>query len=256
MLLHGGGQTRHSWRNTGYNLALKGWTAIAVDARGHGDSQWAPDGDYGIDALIADLTSVISYVGDKPVLVGASMGGMTSLIAQGENQQLARGLVLVDVAPRVETTGSAEIITFMRSGLDGFDSLEDAAAAVAAYNPHRLRPPNIQGLKKNLRRRGGRWYWHWDPAFLQLNDEPMRQADTIPRYDRARDAAAALTVPTMLIRGQQSRVVSEDGARELVELVPTAEVVDVEGAGHMVAGDDNDVFSGGLTKFLDRLPPS
>lgn len=74
LLLHGGGQTRHSWRNTGRNLAADGWSAIAVDARGHGDSQWAPDGDYGIDALVADLTAIIGELGEKPVLVGASMG--------------------------------------------------------------------------------------------------------------------------------------------------------------------------------------
>jgi len=130
--LRGGGQTRHSWRNTGRSLAPDGWSAIAVDARGHGDSLWAPDGDYGIDALVADLTSIIAEVAEKPVLVGASMGGMTSLIGQGENPDLARGLVLVDIAPRVETSGTAEIMAFMRSGLEGFASLDEAAAAIAA----------------------------------------------------------------------------------------------------------------------------
>ncbi|WKN60976.1 alpha/beta hydrolase (plasmid) [Rhodococcus opacus] len=252
LLLHGGGQTRHSWRKTGRSLAADGWSAIAVDARGHGDSQWAPDGDYGIDALVADLTSVIGELGEKPVLVGASMGGMTSLIGQGENPELARGLVLVDIAPKVETAGTAEIMAFMRSGLDGFESLDDAAAAIAAYTPNRVRQPNPQGLRKNLRLRDGRWYWHWDPAFLRQGDEPTRQADSIVRYERARKAAAAVTVPTMLVRGKESKVVSEEGAKELLELIPTATLIDVTGAGHMVAGDDNDVFSGGLKGFLDE----
>ena len=252
LLLHGGGQTRHSWRNTGRSLAADGWSALAVDARGHGDSQWAPDGDYGIDALVADLTSIIGELGEKPVLVGASMGGMTSLIGQGENPELARGLVLVDIAPKVETAGTAEIMAFMRSGLEGFESLADAAAAVAAYTPNRVRKPNPQGLRKNLRLRDGRWFWHWDPAFLRQGDEPTRQADSIVRYERARKAAAAITVPTMLVRGTQSHVVSEEGAKELLELIPTATLIDVTGAGHMVAGDDNDVFSGGLKGFLDE----
>ncbi|QSE88545.1 alpha/beta hydrolase [Rhodococcus pseudokoreensis] len=252
LLLHGGGQTRHSWRNTGRSLAADGWSAIALDARGHGDSQWAPDGDYGIDALVADLTSVIAGLGEKPVLVGASMGGMTSLIGQGENPDLACGLVLVDIAPKVETSGTAEIMAFMRSGLEGFASLDDAAAAIAAYTPNRVRKPNPQGLRKNLRLRDGRWYWHWDPEFLRVGDEPTRQSDSIVRYERARDAAAAITVPTMLVRGQQSNVVSEEGAKELLELIPTAKLIDVTGAGHMVAGDDNDVFSGGLKGFLDE----
>ncbi|NLU65347.1 alpha/beta hydrolase [Rhodococcus sp. HNM0563] len=251
LLLHGGGQTRHSWRNTGRSLAADGWSAIAVDARGHGDSQWAPDGDYGMNALVADLTAIIGELGEKPVLVGASMGGMTSLIGQGENPELARGLVLVDIAPKVETGGTAEIMSFMRSGLDGFESLDDAAAAIAAYTPNRVRKPNPEGLRKNLRWCDGRWYWHWDPAFLRGGDEPTRQSDSILRYERARDAAKAIAVPTMLVRGKQSNVVSEEGAKELLELIPTATMIDVAGAGHMVAGDDNDVFSGGLKGFLD-----
>lgn len=252
LLLHGGGQTRHSWRNTGRTLAADGWSALALDARGHGQSQWAPDGDYGIDALVADLTSVIGELGQTPVLVGASMGGMTSLIGQGENSELARGLVLVDIAPKVESGGTAAIMAFMHSGLDGFDSLDDAAEAIAAYTPNRARIPNPQGLRKNLRLREGRWYWHWDPAFLRHGDEPTRQVDSIVRYERARDAAAAITVPTMLVRGTQSNVVSEEGAKELIELIPTATLIDVPEAGHMVAGDDNDVFSGGLKDFLDN----
>ena len=110
----------------------------------------------------------------------------------------------------------------MRSGLEGFESLDEAAAAIAAYTPNRVRKPNPQGLRKNLRLRDGRWYWHWDPEFLRQGDEPTRQADSIVRYERARDAAAAVTVPTMLVRGKQSHVVSEEGAKELLELIPTA----------------------------------
>ncbi len=252
LLLHGGGQTRHSWRNTGRRLAADGWSAIAVDARGHGESQWAPDGDYGIDALVTDLTSIIDELREKPVLVGASMGGMTSLIGQGENPELARGLVLVDIAPKVETSGTADIMNFMRSGLEGFASLDDAAAAIAAYTPNRVRKPNPQGLRKNLRLSEDRWYWHWDPAFLRHGDEPTRQVDSIMRYERARDAAAAITVPTMLVRGEHSNVVSEEGAKELLELIPAATQIDVPGASHMVAGDDNDIFSGGLKEFLNE----
>lgn len=253
LLLHGGGQTRHSWRSTGRRLAEDGWSAIAVDARGHGESQWAADRDYGIDALVHDLSSIIDELKEKPVLVGASMGGMTALIGQGENPELSRGLVLVDIAPKVEADGAADIVAFMRGGLRGFASLNDAAAAIAAYNPNRVRKPNIQGLRKNLRLSGGRWYWHWDPAFLREGDESTRKAESLARYKRARDAAIAITVPTMLVRGRQSNVISEEGAKELLELIPGATLVDVPGAGHMVAGDDNDVFSGGLKTFLNEV---
>ncbi len=141
-----------------------------------------------------------------------------------------------------------------RSPTDGVDPQTEPSElrlGRAAYTPNRVRTPNPDGLRKNLRLREGRWYRHWDPASLRTGDEPTRQTDTIVQYQRARAAAAAITVPTMLVRGAQSNVVSADGVKELLELIPSAVVVDVAGAGHMVAGDDNDVFSGGLKDFLD-----
>jgi pimeloyl-ACP methyl ester carboxylesterase len=250
LLLHGGGQTRHSWKRTGRRLAAAGWTATAVDTRGHGESDWAPDGDYSLDALVADLEAVVENVGESPVLVGASLGGMTSLLAQGARPSLARGLVLVDVTPTTEVEGVGEVTDFMRSGAEGFDSLEDAAEAVAAYNPNRERPPRPEGLERNLRRRGGRWYWHWDPRLV--DGERTAPATLAENSRRAREAARSLRLPTMLVRGSGSRVVSPAGARELLELVPAARRVDVDGAGHMVAGDDNDVFATALVDFLEH----
>jgi len=231
-----------------------GWTAVALDARGHGDSEWASDGDYGVDALVADLAAAVRELGRPPVLVGASMGGMTSLLAVGRWPELARALVLVDIVPRMDSGGVAEIGEFMRSGLDGFASLGEAADAVMRYNPHRPKPPSPDGLRRNLRLRDGRWYWHWDPAFLALGDEPNRSKESSPRtpYLRSKEAAENVRVPTLVVRGQHSRVVTDEGVREMRSLVPHAEYLEVGGAGHMVAGDSNDVFATGLVAFLDR----
>ena len=248
LLLHGGGQTRHSWQRTGFRLADNGWCAMAIDARGHGESEWAEDGDYGSDAHARDLAAVAAGLDEPPVLVGASMGGMASLIAQGD-RGIGRALVLVDITPRAEPGGLAKITSFMESGLAGFDTLDDALAAVVAYNPHRRRPPRIEGLRKNLRHRDGRWYWHWDPRMITYRGNSLDEAAV--RETRARAAARAVTVPTLLIRGAQSDVVSADGARDLLELIPTARHIDAGGAGHMVSGDDNDLLSGGLLDFLD-----
>lgn len=253
LLLHGGGQTRHSWFRTAAGLARSGWDTVAVDARGHGDSDWAPDGDYGMTALVDDLAAVVEQLDERPVLVGASMGGMTSLVGQGERGDLARALVLVDIAPRVEPEGVARILAFMRANPDGFASLEDVAGAVRAYNPHRTRPPNPEGLRKNVRLRAdGRWYWHWDPAFLEIDDEPSRAAG----QERSRAAAARIEVPTLLVRGAESDIVSDEGVAELLELIPGARHIDVGGTGHMVAGDDNDVFTREVAAFLEPLPPT
>lgn len=247
LLLHGGGQTRHSWHRSGARFAAAGWTTIALDARGHGDSAWAPDGDYSMDALVADLAQVVTELAAPPVLVGASMGGITSLVAVGEKAVAARALVLVDVAPQVEPAGVQRILDFMASAPDGFASLEEVADAIAAYNPHRPRPRNLDGLRKNVRQwDDGRWHWHWDPAFLTVRDEPSRAT----QHERLKAAAASVEVPTMLVRGTQSDVVSAEGAEELQRLIPHATVREAK-AGHMVAGDDNDVFAQQVVQFLD-----
>jgi pimeloyl-ACP methyl ester carboxylesterase len=250
LLLHGGGQTRHSWKGAAAAIAASGWHTLSLDARGHGDSGWAADGDYSMQALVGDLTQVAREY-HRPVLIGASMGGLTSLVAVGEGAVTARGLVLVDVAPRIEKSGADRIGAFMRANPEGFESLEAVAEAVAAYNPHRARPPRLAGLRKNVRlREDGRWHWHWDPAFIRpVDDEPGRLVDP----ERLRDAARAVRVPTLLVRGVQSDVLSEEGAREFLQLVPEARFIDVKGAGHMVAGDDNDIFAREVGQFLDAV---
>jgi pimeloyl-ACP methyl ester carboxylesterase len=200
-----------------------------------------------MDALVDDLARVTATLPAPPVLIGASMGGLTALVAVGEQRVVAAGLVLVDIAPRIEPEGAARVAAFMRAHPEGFASLEDVADAVAAYNPHRERPANPEGLKRNVRLRDGRWYWHWDPAFLRPREQVPSDAG------RLTDAARAVAVPTLLVRGQQSEVLSAEGAAELTELIPGARVVDVSGTGHMVAGDDNDVFTREVLDFLGAL---
>lgn len=134
---------------------------------------------------------------------------------------------------------------------DSFATLRDVADAVTAFNPHRRAPVNPDGLRRNVRLGAdGRWHWHWDPAFLQDNgDEPRR---LIPE-ERLHKAAARVAVPTMLVRGANSDVLSKEGVREFLELVPDASYVDVSGTGHMVAGDDNDAFTTNVLRFVDPL---
>jgi non-heme chloroperoxidase len=247
LLLHGGGQTRHSWARTAQRLSGAGRPALALDLRGHGDSQWAPDRDYTLDAFVADVLAVIDTLDRPPVLVGASLGGMTALQLAGEHPGAVEGLVLVDIVVDSAPAGVQRILDFMSAKPDGFGDLEEAADAIAAYNPNRPRPTSLDGLRKNLRLGDdGRWRWHWDPAFLEIRDEPQRRADRT----RLRAAARALTIPTAIVRGARSDVVSDEGLASMLALVPHAEVIDVQAAGHMVAGDDNDVFAGRLEAFL------
>lgn len=249
LLLHGGGQTRQAWGSTGARLADAGWQAVALDLRGHGDSGWAPDGDYSWRSYRADVVRVADELGHRPVMVGASLGGATGLMASVEPYERSRGLILVDIVPRAERQGGERIRAFMRAHLDGFDSPGDAARAIAEYLPHRGVRSDA-GLEKVLRRReDGRWYWHWDPAFVA----PDRPGRPVPDEDRMEAAMAALTVPVLLVRGALSDVVTETAESNFLEQNPSAESVVVPGAAHMVAGDSNAHFTDAVMAFLARF---
>lgn len=252
LFLHGGGQTRHSWAGAARRIAQCGYEAMTVDTRGHGDSDWAQNNDYSLDALVADLAVLPVQDGRESVLVGASMGGITALMGVGIGHLTCRALVLVDIAPRIEPEGVARIMAFMRGYPDGFESLEAARAAVTAYNPYRQQAGDGSGLRKNLRLcRDGRYRWHWDPRLLE---HPERSdPNMLAQQEEQRMAAARrIKVPTLLVRGTQSDIVSEEGVRELRELIPHAEVFEVANAGHMVAGDSNDIFSEAILAFIGR----
>jgi pimeloyl-ACP methyl ester carboxylesterase len=248
LMLHGGGQNRFSWKNTGQILADAGYHVVALDSRGHGDSDRSPTADYSVEALCGDALQVLYQVGKPAVLIGASMGGLTGILAAHEaGPELVEKLVLVDVVPRFEKDGSARIRDFMASGVEGFETLEEAADAVAAYLPHRTKPRSPEGLKKNLRLRDGRWYWHWDPAFLtKPHDDPFA------RMDKLEQAAINLEIPILLIRGKLSDVVSDEGVKDFLAKVPNAELTELADAGHTAAGDDNDAFSEVVVQFVDR----
>ncbi len=248
LMLHGGGQNRFSWKKTGQVLGSEGLHVVALDSRGHGDSDRSPDATYSVDALCADTLRVIEQIGRPVALIGASMGGLTGIqVAHEAGPQLVTKLVLVDVVPRYEKDGSARIRDFMFSHVHGFDSLEQAADAVAAYLPHRPRPRSTEGLKKNLRHRNGRWYWHWDPAFLTKPSE-----DPFLRVEKLEQAATELSIPILLIRGKLSDVVSEEAVADFLQKTPATEFVELSGAGHTAAGDDNDAFSEAVVEFMMR----
>jgi pimeloyl-ACP methyl ester carboxylesterase len=248
LLLHGGGQTRHAWGGTAEALAEDGWGPLAVDLRGHGESDWAPDGDYAFESFAADVAALARACASPPVLVGASLGGIAALLAVGFHAAPTRALVLVDVAPRIELAGAERIMAFMTARPEGFASLEEVADAVAGYLPHRERPRDLGGLAKNLRRGDdGRLRWHWDPRFMTRDGSRVAGTDYTERMDAA---ARALRIPTLLVRGRLSDLLSEAGAQHFLELVPHARYADVSGAGHMVAGDRNDRFTKAVRDFL------
>ena len=258
LLMHGGGQTRHAWGDTARVLAEAGWKAVSLDLRGHGDSEWALNGDYSFTVYAADCVAVADQLGRPPVLVGASLGGVAAMLAEGGSDRVvSSGLVVVDITHRSNPEGIQRIRDFMSSGLGGFATRDDAAQAIAGYTPNRPKRMNPAGLMKVLRQRGdGRWYWHWDPKFLEHGRTEVPREDFQALFEAA---LRGIRVPTLLVRGLLSDVVTEEGVQDFLDQIPGARLVDVGGAAHMVAGDQNDVFSHAVVAFLEddirpRLP--
>ncbi|WP_367714624.1 alpha/beta hydrolase [Nitratireductor sp. GISD-1A_MAKvit] len=164
---------------------------------------------------------------------------------------LLEALVLVDITPRLERSGVDRIQGFMGARMEeGFASLEEAADAIAAYLPNRAPPRSLEGLRKNLRLDpDGRYRWHWDPAFIKGDRSINHGAEDL--MQELMSGLPQLKLPVLLVRGVRSELVREAHAREFVSLTPSASYVDVGGAGHMVAGDRNDVFADEVLKFLD-----
>jgi pimeloyl-ACP methyl ester carboxylesterase len=254
---HGFGQTRHAWQGAARALAADGFDATTFDARGHGESERMPRGDYHMEQFVGDLLAVAheaaSPDGSPPVLVGASMGGLLGLVAAGEAAEDAAppfsALILVDITPRWETAGVERILGFMRAHPRGFASYEEAASAIEAYLPHRRERKTESQLKPLLRQDGdGRLRWHWDPALL---DSVVQESE---RYQpRLFEAAARVEVPVLLLSGARSDVVSSHTVEEFLRLVPHARHVTLPDATHMVAGDANDAFTREVASFMHTL---
>lgn len=328
ILLHGGGQTRHTWRRTCRDIADRGFYAVAVDLKGHGQSYWDvraltyggvkedaernqlermvyPNGDRDRESLLAmppcereriildrvgsqyrkkdapysyhafsdDLDRLLALAGWKdraPVIVGASLGGLTALSCEAAALNELSGIVLVDVTPRLEPGGVSRVLDFMlEKAEDGFATAEEAAYAIARYAPKRaVQPPKLPlpgdeaeplaRLKQNLRFResDGRWVWHWDPAFLASSRRRRPsciELDFVEADLMQRARAIPRSCSVLLVRGRETDIVSVEGARLLADAIPHASFVDVADAGHMLVGDQNDVFSSAVVGFLLEL---
>lgn len=250
LLAHGAGQTRAAWTRTCLALAKQGYRAIALDLRGHGESDWSAERAYQISDFANDLMIIANQLGGKPALIGASLGGLSGLLVAGELQtDCFSSLTLVDIAPRMERSGVDRVMEFMRAYSEcGFGSAQEAADAIADYMPHRERSSDNTGLDRYLRRSDdGRYRWHWDPALV----DKLSKHDQ-GHMDRMERATAALILPVHLIRGRSSDLLSEDEAVAFVQAVKGARYTDIAGAGHMVVGDRNDAFTSAILSFLQN----
>ena len=232
VLIHGASQNAHTWDTVA--LAL-GRPLLAVDLPGHGHSDWRPEHDYSIGKGADDVAVAIRRLAsDAQLVVGMSLGGLTSLVLANSHPELVRRLLLVDVTPGVNAEKAKAITDFVR-GPDSFADFDAILERTLRHNPGRGEASLRRGVIHNaVSRPDGRWIWRWDP------NRPATGAgdgDGTAPLAAIWDAVGALKIPMLLVRGALSAVVDDEDVAELRRRKPDARVVVVDGAGHSIQGD-------------------
>jgi pimeloyl-ACP methyl ester carboxylesterase len=255
LCLHGGGQTAYMFEGLGAALAAT-HHLLAPDLPSHGDSDPVVSGEWGRHVIAATIPPLCATFGfDRAVFVGASLGGITSITVAASHAELVAAIVLIDVGHRLEEDGVRKIMDFM-SAHESFASLDDAAAEIAKYLPHR-REVRRESLTRNLRRRkDGRWVWKH--SFGRRYREQAARGGAGDGEWRAVLAgldvdAAGLRCPVLVLRGSASDVLSSAGAEEVAALIPDARLATVSNAGHLAAGDNPESTVSLIRAFLSEL---
>jgi esterase len=246
LFLHGGGLTAHTWDIV--CLALRNdYRCLALDQRGHGDSDWSPDLDYGIEAHAADIAAFAEELGlERFVLVGQSLGGMAGMLYASHDPSRLAALVLVDVGPVVRLDGANRVADFVMAPAE-LDSVDAFVEKARSFNPRR--DPRLLriSLLHNLRQLpNGKWTWKYDRR--HLSREGFRELTN--RLAELRDDVPRITCPVLVVRGASSDVFSDEDAEHVAGLLPKGSWVRIDGAGHTVQGDNPKALAEELRAFL------
>ena len=246
LFLHGGALTAHTWDLC--RLALRDeFYCVALDQRGHGDSDWAPDTDYSIDAQREDIRGFADQLGlDRFVLVGQSMGAINGLAFAAAHPERLSALVMIDAGPEVRRRGSSRIREFVNGGAKP-ETLEEIIERALAFNPRR--DPQIlrRSLMHNLRRQpDGSWSWKYDRRRFQQMGGDRHAAE---RRGLA-DGLVRVTCPTLVVRGAESDVFHQEDAEHLAKSLPNGRQITIGQAGHTVQGDNPKDLVAALRDFL------
>jgi pimeloyl-ACP methyl ester carboxylesterase len=249
LFFHGGGQSRSAWRGSARIVGDAGYYGITFDMRGHGDSDWAADGDYLLDAYGRDVEHLLQQFNRPVTLVGASRGGQAMLVGGSRHPDQVRLIMLADVAPMIRNDGIDGIRGFYAEGEAGFETLDQAAGSLAR---HLNQTPlaDSSRLARSMRQdAAGRWHWRWDPAtgHAQFLHPPSEGEALLA-------AAGRITSPIVLVRAEFSHLLTDQGVGKFRELAPQLQVVTAMGVGHMFTADRNDGFAADLLEWLARTP--
>jgi esterase len=249
LFLHGGALTAHTWDLC--CLALRDeFHCLALDQRGHGDSDWSPDVDYSLGAHREDIRRFADAVGlDRFILAGMSLGAINSLAFAIEHCDRLRALVLIDAGPQVRRPGSSRIRDFV-NGVAEEPTLEGIIERALAFNPRRDPAILRRSLMHNLRQTPeGGWTWKYDRRRFQALDEERHRAER----QRLAEFLHQVTCPTLVVRGADSDVFHDEDAERLAKDLPNGRWLKVPNAGHTVQGDNPKDLVAALRRFFDEI---
>jgi len=249
VLLHGGHQSAHSWDLVSLHLAQK-YRVLALDQRGHGDSEWARDVEYSNHNMALDAEAFIAAMGlQRPVLIGHSMGARNSMLLARRDHAYLRAMVIVDVGPEVTERGRAAIAGFVQANQE-FDDLEHFVANVRKYDPYRPREHIERTVKYNMLQRA-------DGKFVSKCDSNPRKLGIVrgtgPLDNITLDDARDFNLPVLVVRGETSNILAPDAAERFRDALPHGTLVTVPNCGHNVHGQNTKGFIAALNHFLDHL---
>jgi pimeloyl-ACP methyl ester carboxylesterase len=252
LFLHGGGLNVHTWDLVCASLKPERH-CLALDQRGHGDSEWSPVMDYATESHAEDLGAFVDHLGlDRFVLVGMSLGGANALAWAGRHSERLAALVLVDVGPEVRQAGVRKIAAFT-SEATPLDSVEEFVARALAFNPRRDATLLRRSLLHNLRRTpDGKWMWKYDQRHRGRALDPAAAGR---RRELLWSAVAKVSCPTLVVRGGESDVFHDEDAERLSGALPRGRWVKIPNAGHTVQGDNPAGLLVALREFLGEVAP-
>jgi pimeloyl-ACP methyl ester carboxylesterase len=246
VLLHGGHQSAHSWDLVSLHLARR-YRVLALDQRGHGDTEWARDVAYSNHEMSLDAAAFIGAMGlRRPTLMGHSMGGRNAMLLTRSNLSMLGALVIVDVGPEVSDRGRAVIAGFVRDN-EEFDDLDHFVRNVQQYDPYRSREHIERTVKYNMLQRA-------DGKFVSKCDSNPRRLGIVrgsgPQENITLDDARAFDLPVLVVRGGNSGILTADAAVRLRDALPRGTLVTVPECGHNVHGQNTKGFIEAVGAFL------
>ena len=249
VLLHGGHQSAHSWDLVSLHLA-QNYHVLALDQRGHGDSEWARDVEYSNHTMSLDAMAFLDAMGlEKPILIGHSMGGRNSMLLTKQNPARLRALVIVDVGPELSDRGRQAIMGFVQENQE-FEDLEHFVANVRKYDPYRSREHIERTVKYNMLQRA-------DGKFVSKCDSNPRRLGIVrgggPLDNITLEDAGSFHLPVLLVRGENSNILAPDAADRFAASLPQGRLVTVPNCGHNVHGQNTLGFIGFLGDFLRTI---